>query len=208
MGHELLSILSLLEQISTVKAISRSPLGKIPPHIDNIILNFENLEKHQEALKAQVFICCLGTTIKKSGSKRAFRQVDYDFVMNFARLAEKVGAQKLLVISALGADPDSRIFYNRVKGEMERDLKKMNIAQIEIFRPSLILGERKEKRAGEEWAQRLSPYLNVLLAGSLKKYRGIKATTIAKAMAIATLNFHPGIHVYESDQIQYIADQK
>lgn len=207
-GHELLLILSYLEQIKTVKAISRSPLGKIPQHIDNIILNFENLDQHAELLKAPIFICCLGTTIKKAKTQEAFRQVDYEFVMNFARLAEKVGAQKLLVISAMGADAESRIFYNKVKGEVEKELRTLKIPQIEIFRPSLILGSRKEHRAGEKWAQRLSPYLNHVLIGPLRKYRAIQATDIAKAMAIATLNFHPGFYIYQSDQIQHIADQK
>lgn len=205
-GHELLLILAQLEQFTTVKAVSRSPLGKIPLHVDNIIINFEQLEKYSEQLEASIFVCCLGTTIKKAGSKNAFKHVDYDYVLNFARVAEKVGAQKLIVISAMGADPHSRIFYNRIKGEMEQDLKKLNIPQVEIFRPSLILGQRKEHRTGEAWGQRLSPYLNPLLMGPLKKYRAIEAKTIARAMAIASLNFQPGFHVYESDQIDFIAN--
>lgn len=207
-GHELLLLFSLLEQIATVKAVTRSPMGKIPPHTDNIILNFDKLQDHAEALKAQVYICCLGSTIKKAGSQEAFRKVDYDYVVNFAKVAEQNKAQKLLVISAMGANANSGVFYNRVKGEMEKSLRELNIPQIEIFRPSLILGDRKEHRAGEDIAQHLSPYLNPLLVGPLKKYRAIKAIDIAKAMAIATLNFQPGFHIYESDQIQYIADQK
>jgi uncharacterized protein YbjT (DUF2867 family) len=150
----------------------------------------------------------LGTTIKKAGSQEAFRKVDYDYVVNFAKVAEQVGAQKLLVISALGADSQSSIFYNRVKGEMEDTLRGLKIPQIEIFQPSLILGDRKEVRRGEELMQKISPVLNALLVGPLKKYRAISATDIARAMAIATLNFHPGFHVYQSDHIQRIADQK
>lgn len=206
-GHELLLLLSHLEQVQTVKALSRSPLGKIPPHIDNLILNFDNIENYKEALKASVFICCLGTTIKKAKSQEAFRKVDYEYVQRFAQIAADVGAQKLIVISAMGADETSKVFYNRVKGEMEKSLRSLSIPQIEIFRPSLILGERKEKRTGEEWAQRLSPYLNSVLVGPFKKYRAIKATDIAKAIAVATLNFNPGFYLYESDEIQKIADQ-
>lgn len=207
-GHELLLILSVLDEVKSLKVVSRSPLGKIPPHVDNIILNFTTLDAHADLLKADVFVCCLGTTIKKAKSREAFREVDYELVMNFARLAEKCQAKKFLVISAMGADPQSNIFYNRVKGEMERDLRLLKIPQIEIFRPSLILGERKEQRTAEIWAQRMSPYFNRILVGPLQKYRAIKATDIAKAMAIAILNFQPGIHVYESDQIQFIANQK
>ncbi|MEK2644741.1 oxidoreductase [Bdellovibrio sp. BCCA] len=207
-GHELLLILAHLEQVTKVKAISRSPMGKIPPHTENIILNFDKLKDHPDALKAQIFICCLGTTIKKAGSQEAFRKVDYKYVLEFAKLAEQVKAQKFIVISAMGADANSSVFYNRVKGEMEKSLRELKIPQIEIFRPSLILGERKEQRSGEGVAQKLSSYINPLLVGPLRKYRAIKATDIAKAMAIAALNFQPGFHIYQSDQIQHIADQK
>lgn len=207
-GHELFLILSILDEIKSLKVVTRSPMGKVPPGTENILLNFDKMKDYAEELKASVYICCLGTTIKKAGSQEAFRKVDHDYVLEFARIAEKNKAQKFLVISAMGADPQSSVFYNRVKGEMEKTLKDMDIPQIEVFRPSLILGDRKEKRAGEEWAQKLSPYINPLLGGFLKKYRAIKATDIAKAMAIATLNFQPGFHIYESDQIQHIADQK
>ncbi|MFV8259757.1 oxidoreductase [Bdellovibrio bacteriovorus] len=207
-GHELLLLLAHLDEVSSIKAVSRSPMGRIPPHVENIILNFDSLDQRKDLLKAGVFICCLGTTIKKAGSQEAFRKVDYEYVVSFAKVAEACGAQKLLVISAMGADAESGIFYNRVKGEMENELRKLKIPQIEIFRPSLILGERKESRTGEDIAQKLSPILNKLMVGPLKKYRAIKANTIARAMAIATLNFHPGFHVYKSDHIQRIADQK
>ena len=207
-GHELLLLLAHLDEVRSIKAVSRSPMGRIPPHVENIILDFDSLKQRQDVLKAGVFICCLGTTIKKAGSQEAFRKVDYSYVVNFAKVAEACAAQKLLVISAMGADAESKIFYNRVKGEMENELRKLKIPQIEVFRPSLILGERKESRPGEDIAQKLSPVLNKLMVGPLKKYRAIKANDIARAMAIATLNFHPGFHVYKSDHIQRIADQK
>jgi len=192
--------------VRRVKAVTRAPLKNLPPKTDNIILDFGKMDQHFEALKASVFICCLGSTIKKAGSKEAFYKVDHDYVMTFARLAEKAQAQKLLIISAMGADAKSRFFYNRVKGEMERDLRSLQIPQIEIFRPSLILGERKEARAGEALGQKLSPMMNALMIGSLKKYRAITAIDIAKAMSIAVFNFHPGHFIYESDEIQRIAD--
>ena len=205
-GHELLLILSQLEQISRIKAVSRAPLGRLHTKAENFILDFNKMEDHGTALKAPVFVCCLGTTIAKAGSQEAFRAVDYDYVMKFARIAEQCQAEKFLVISAMGADPQSNIFYNRVKGEMERDLRALKIPQIEIFRPSLILGERKEHRKGEDIAKLLSPFINPLLFGPFKKYRAIEATDIAKAMAIAILNFNKGLFIYESDEIQNICD--
>lgn len=206
-GGELLSILSSIQEVSRVKAVTRRPLGKVPARTENIILDLDSLANHAEALKAPVFVCCLGTTIKQAGSQEAFRKVDYQYVIEFAKLAEKSGAQKFLVVSAMGANAESSIFYNKVKGEMERDLKKLHIPQIEIFRPSLILGNRKEKRTAEELFQKLNPVMNFILQGPLKKYRGIEASDIAKAMTIAILSFQPGFHVYESDQIQHIVDE-
>lgn len=205
-GHDLLMIIAHLDQISKVKAISRSPLGKIPNKVDNLILDFEGLESKAEALRAGIFICCLGSTIKKAGSQEAFRRVDHDYVVKFAKIAESVKARKFLVVSAMGADSESKVFYNRVKGEMEEALYDLDIPQIEVFRPSLILGQRKEERAGEQIAQKVAPFINPLMIGPLKKYRAIQANDIAKAMAIATVNFAEGRFIYESDEIQAIAD--
>lgn len=205
-GHELLLLLAHIEHVSNIKAISRNPMGKLPPKVENLVFNMDFMSEHSAAMKADVFICCLGTTIKKAGSQEAFSKVDHDYVIEFGRIAEKSKAKKLIVISAMGADSESKIFYNRIKGEMEEALYDLDIPQIEIFRPSLILGERKEKRRGEDFAKVLSPLVNPLLVGPLKKYRAIKAEIIARAMAVATFNFHEGRYVYESDEIQNIAD--
>ncbi|WII73949.1 oxidoreductase [Bdellovibrio sp. 22V] len=207
-GSELLQIIGLLGEISSIKAVSRSALGKLPKDTENIVMNLDQLKDRKDLLKADVFVCCLGSTIKKAGSQEAFRKVDYDYVVEFAKVAEAVGAQKLLVVSAMGANKESSIFYNRVKGEMESALRELKIPQIEIFRPSLILGERKEHRAGEKFAQKITPVMNAILRGPLKKYRPIAAKDIARAMAIAMLNFQPGFHIYESDQIDHIAHQR
>jgi uncharacterized protein YbjT (DUF2867 family) len=206
-GGELLKILSQIPEIKNIKAITRRPLGKVPPRTDNIVMELDAMESKAEALKSDIFVCCLGTTIKQAGSQEAFRKVDYEYVINFARIAEKVGAKKFLVVSAIGADANSSIFYNKTKGEMERDLKKLNIPQIEIFQPSLILGAREKVRPAEDLFQKISPVMNKLLIGPMKKYRGIKATDIAKAMTIAILDFHPGAHTYMSDKIQNIVDE-
>lgn len=205
-GQELLALLEKIDMVKEVKALSRRPIGKLPAKTENFIVNFDQLLAQKTALKAQVFICCLGSTIKQAGSEEAFRKVDYDFVVNFAKLAESVGADKFLVVSAMGANSKSSYFYNRVKGEMEETLYKLNIPQIEIFRPSLILGERKHKRPGENFGKMLSPLLKPLLVGPLKKYRAIKASDIAKALALAAVSFEAGRYCYESDELQSMAD--
>ncbi|WP_413584847.1 NAD(P)H-binding protein [Bdellovibrio sp. HCB274] len=205
-GNELLLLLANIEHVGHVTVLSRKPLGRFPAKIENIVLDFDKLANYSASLKAHTFVCCLGTTIKVAGSQEAFRKVDYDYVMEFAKVAEKAKAQKFIVISAMGANAESSIFYNRVKGEMERDLRSLSIPQIEIFRPSLLLGHRKEQRSGEGLAQKLSPLMNALMIGPLKKYKAIAATDVAKAMALSILNFNAGQFIYESDEIQRMSD--
>lgn len=205
-GSELLNILSNVESVQKIVAISRSPLGRIPARAENIIVNFDHLEKYTKSFQAHVFICCLGTTLKQAGSKKNFETVDFDYCLSFAKIAQEVGAQKLLLITAMGSDPHSLFYYSRIKGRLENEVRRLNIPQIEIFRPSLILGNRKTKRPLEDFAQKLSPIFDVVLRGPLKKYRSIKAENIAKAMAVASLNFNPGLYIYDSLEIQRIAD--
>jgi uncharacterized protein YbjT (DUF2867 family) len=205
-GNELLLLLASVEHVGHVTVLTRKPLGRFPAKIENIVLDFDKLATSASSLKAHTFVCCLGTTIKVAGSQEAFRKVDYDYVIEFAKIAEKAKAQKFLVISAMGANAESSVFYNRVKGEMERDLRKLNIPQIEIFRPSLLLGERKEHRTGEVIAKKLSPLMNAVMMGPLKKYKAIAAKDVAKAMALAALNFNEGQFIYESDEIQRMSD--
>lgn len=207
MGGEVLLQLAHSGRVSKIKAVTRSSLKNISSNkTQNIVADFEGLEKYQEALKADVFICCLGTTIKKAGSQAAFRKVDYEYVLKFAKIAEAVKASKFLVVSAMGANPKSAVFYNRVKGEMEEALSQLDIPQVEIFRPSLLLGERKESRFGEGLAQKLNPIINVILSGPLKKYRAIEAVDVAKAICRCALTFKAGRFTYESNQIQEFAN--
>lgn len=206
-GRQLTQILEHLPELNKIKVFSRSPLGKMSAHVENYVINFDNLEKYEDALKADIFICCLGTTIKKAGSQEEFRKVDFQYPLTFAKIAEKTGAKKLLVITAMGADSDSSVFYNRTKGELEDRLRELKISQVEIFRPSLILGERKESRTGEDIAKKIFSLLKPIFPRFLNKIRPIESADIAKAMAIATLDFREGFYIYPSEKIQRIADQ-
>ncbi|MBM7061382.1 oxidoreductase [Pseudomonas sp. UL073] len=138
---------------------------------------------------------CLGTTIKQAGSQEAFRAVDHDLVLAFARRARELGARHFLVISALGADAKSAVFYNRVKGELEASLRAMDWPQLTIARPSLLLGERRETRLGEQLAAPLAR----LIPG---KYRGIAACTLARALWRLALEEDNGVRVVESDELR------
>ncbi len=199
-GKEVLSILNSDSNIEKIITLTRNPIAPKTKE-ENLNPDFLTLNFLRNTIKADVFICCLGTTIKKAKSKEEFRKVDYDYVVNFAKLAETVGAKKLIVVSSMGADADSRIFYNHVKGIMEKSVAQMNITSIDILRPSLLLGSRKEFRLGEAVAKVTAPAFKFLLIGPLKKYRPIAAKDVAQAIVLRTFNQERGLNILESDQI-------
>ena len=153
-------------------------------------------------------ICCLGTTIKAAGSQAAFRAVDFDAVLAFARAAKVAGASRLAVVSAMGAQPRSALFYNRVKGEMEQALIALDLPRLVIARPSLLLGERtslgQASRPGEALAQRLMPRIAKLLPRTL---RPIRADAVALAMIAALAADGPLVSRLSSADLQALADQ-
>ena len=144
--------------------------------------------------------CCLGTTIKKAGSQEAFRAVDHDAVLAFAKAARKAGARRFLLVSALGADKDSRIFYNRVKGEAEEDLKSVGFESLILLRPSLLLGDRAESRPGERAAIVATKLLGPLLRPFAS--RPIEASTVARAMLNLAKTAAGGTRVALSGELQ------
>jgi uncharacterized protein YbjT (DUF2867 family) len=148
----------------------------------------------------------LGTTIKVAGSQAAFRQVDFDFVVNTARAARAAGATRLAVVSALGADPTSRIFYNRVKGEMEIAVMQIGFDSVVIAQPSMLLGDRaalgQPPRSGELWAARLLGPVGWLMP---RDVRPIPAAAVASALVAAMIDARPGVRVLKSGAMQEYA---
>lgn len=148
--------------------------------------------------------CCLGTTIRVAGSREAFRRVDHDYPLAMANHAKSAGANAFLMISALGADPGSRVFYSRVKGETERDVMAAGIARTIFLRPSILLGPRRENRPGERLGIFFGRLVAPLLAGPWKKYRPVHADTVAAAMVYAANRDLPSGPI-ESDRIAELA---
>lgn len=128
------------------------------------------------------FFCCLGTTMAKAGSQEAFRKVDHNYIVEFAKMAQKCKAEQLLVVSALGADRNSEIFYNRIKGETENDVQEHFSGKLHFMRPSLLLGHRNELRITEKFGVMLAPLISFAMIGSLAKYKPIEASHVAQAM--------------------------
>jgi uncharacterized protein YbjT (DUF2867 family) len=167
-----------------------------------VTADFAALEKLPEPLRGDDAFCCLGTTRRQAGSPAAFRAVDQGAVLAFAWAARRGGAQRFFTVSSLGADAHSRVFYNRVKGETEEALRVLDFGTLAIFRPSLLLGPRREFRPGEKILAGLMWLAEPLLLGGLRKYRAIPAATVARAMRRCS-HGKPGqgVLVYESDEI-------
>ncbi|ANI62654.1 oxidoreductase [Pseudomonas sp. CT11-2] len=192
-GEHLLDRLLNEPTIARVLAPSRRPLAE-HPHLENPVGD-PTVFLPQLNGRVDVAYCCLGTTIKQAGSEEAFRAVDLDMVVAFAKRAREMGARHLIVISALGADRRSPIFYNRVKGEMEHALRAQNWPQLTICRPSLLLGDRAEPRL----AERVAGPLSKLIPG---KYHGIEACQLARAMWRLALEEQDGVRIVESDELR------
>lgn len=182
---------------SNVKVLVRKSLNWQHPRLQEIQFDFD----HPNGLVTQSddIFCCLGTTIKKAGSKEAFRKVDYQYPVDIARLGLVNGAQQFAIVTATGADATSSIFYNRVKGEVERDLTNLNYPTLLIFRPSLLLGNRSENRLGERIAAGVMRVFNPIIPD---KYKGIDAAKVANAMLTTMQQGLTGKHVFESDTLQ------
>ncbi len=192
-GEHLLDRLLSEPTVSRVLAPTRRPLAA-HPHLENPVGDLATLLPTLSG-EVDTTFCCLGTTIKQAGSQEAFRAVDHDLVLAFARRARELGARHLVVISALGANPQSSVFYNRVKGETEEALKAMGWPQLTIARPSLLLGTRHDFRLGERLA---APLLRWLPG----KYRGIDACALARALWRLALEEQDGIRVIESSDLR------
>ncbi len=170
------------DRYDSIKLISRSKLEGLPPKVTQYIGDLLQLDQFKSDFTADEVYCCIGTTTSKTPDKDLYRQIDYGIPVAAARLAKAQQIPKFLVISAMGADEESRIFYNRTKGEMEADVLKQDVRHTYIFRPALIGGDRDEKRTMEQLGLRFFELIQPLLVGPLKKYQIIEAETIARAM--------------------------
>lgn len=204
-GQALLQRLLQDDAYATVYVLSRRPVKEEHPKLKQILIeDFDRLAEMAEMPQVQDIFCCLGTTMKKAGSKEAFRKVDYTYPFELAKLAAMNGASQYLLVSALGAKANSLFFYNRVKGEVEEAISKVSqFRAVHIFRPSLLLGEREENRAGEGFAQKLSEWLKPLMRGPFKKFRPIEGNAVAEAMQkLAHQQTIRGVHIHESEEIK------
>jgi uncharacterized protein YbjT (DUF2867 family) len=187
-----------------VTALSRRPLDRSSPTLANRLVSLDELAA-EAAEPADHAFCALGTTIRTAGSQEGFRRVDLGMVASFATFARRCGVSTFVLVSSVGADPASRNFYLRVKGEAEQAVSSVGFEAVHVLRPGLLLGGRSEHRAGEAVAQRLVPWLSPVLQGPLRRYRAIPAATVGRAMAGAALGRDTGVHILHFDDIEAAA---
>lgn len=197
-GGELIEQLLKSDRYGIVKAITRRALGRSDPKLKPLSINFRDLEKYQDELRADDIYCCLGTTMAKAGTKEKFREVDFEFPVALARSCHTAGAKQFLLVSALGANKGSSLFYNRVKGDAEEAILNIDYECVHVFRPSLLLGSRKEHRAAEDAAKFFYRIFGFLMPD---KYKAIEARKVAWAMQHFASLDKKGRFVHESKDI-------
>jgi uncharacterized protein YbjT (DUF2867 family) len=206
--------------VSKVTVITRRPmenkdLGSASEKSKLIVMvaSFDDLDKSLEQVDADVVFCTLGTTIKVAKTREAFRKVDYEYPLALARFAERTNASVFSVVTAMGASSNSKIFYSRVKGELQDAIARLSIPTVQVFQPSLLLGERNQVRPGESFGALISKGLQFAMVGPMRKYRPIKGEDVALAMSRAasqaiqmnTASKSTMMHYYPSDKIADLA---
>lgn len=184
-------------RVAHVIAPTRRPLPAHPKLL-NPVVDFEALPGDAAWWRVDAVACALGTTIRDAGSQAAFHRVDHDYPLAVARLAHAHGARAFALVSALGADPASRVFYSRTKGELEQALEGIGFDSLTLLRPGLLGGDRAQHRAGERWAQRILGALGPVLP---RRYRVVPPERVASALVDAALDARPGRHVVPSEQL-------
>ncbi len=207
-GSHLLDELLKSESYEEVVVITRRPIPE-RAKLKQVVLDDLDAMAADQSLFTNVndVFCCLGTTIKRAGSQERFRKVDYEYPVLAAQLAKEAGCDRYLIVTAMGANASSRIFYSRVKGEAEQAIRELKLPAVAIIRPSLLVGKRQELRFGEAVAYWLSKPLEFMMRGSLLKVRPIHARTVAHVMHRVAQMYLPGTHVYENDQLHKLGGQ-
>ncbi len=203
-GSHLLKLLLEDETFSKVVVFTRRETGIKHPKLEEHIIDLLQLDNYKELFKGDVVFCCIGTTKAKTPNKKAYKAIDYGIPVTAAKLAKQNNIDNYLVISAMGASETSKVFYNKLKGEMEREVLAQKIAHTYLLQPSLIVGERSEKRGGEKFAEVIMRTFGFLIP---EKYKMIQGKTIAKAMVeIAKNGYDKG--VITSGELQELGKTK
>jgi uncharacterized protein YbjT (DUF2867 family) len=198
-GQQLLQLLIESPLYEKVIAITRQDLPTHPKLVQ-VKIEFGQITENTALIKADDVFCCLGTTMAKAGSKEKFRQVDFYYPYLLAKTTKTLGAHQYLIITALGANKSSSIFYNEVKGEVEEAVSAVGFDTVHILRPSLLVGHSLEKRSGEDAANVFYRIFGFLIP---QKYKAISSLKVAKAMLHFAAQNKKGTFIHESGELQH-----
>lgn len=204
-GNELLDILLQSSEYQEVLVIVRKELPVDNAKLVQLVIDFDDLDKHTEAITGHAVFCCLGTTKAKTPDEAVYRKIDHDYPVKLAQIAHQNKMKQYHLVSAIGANVNSSVFYTRLKGETERDIEQVGLTALHIYQPSFLEGRKKGERAMEGFITTLLKILNPLLIGGLKKYRSIKGETVAMAMYKQSLKNEVGVFIHPSDKINLLA---
>jgi len=207
-GNVLIQELLQSAEYEKTIAVTRKKLSVDNPQMEQVLLpDYSKLADLKGLLSAKTWYCCIGTTIKTAGSREAFRDVDFEIPRKIAELAETLSIPEMVVISSMGANAASSNFYLRTKGEMEQKVRENYSGNLKFVRPSLLMGDRNEFRSGEKVAVVFMKIFGWAFIGPLRKYRGISAGDVARAMI--KISRLPALKLtYESDELLNIAQKK
>lgn len=206
-GSHCISLLLEDDNYSQIIAATRKPLLVNNNKLTTLVIDFNDMESELATLEVDDVFCCLGTTMKKAGSKQAFNYADFELPVRAAKWAKQNNVAQYLIVTAMAANPNSLFFYNRVKGNVQTSLQQINLPALHILQPALLLGKREEKRPLERIGKNIATPLSFLLLGPLKKYRPIKGESVANAMIYIGKQNQRGTYVYPSHEIQKISDR-
>jgi uncharacterized protein YbjT (DUF2867 family) len=191
-GSQLLDILLAGGDYDEVLIIVRKKLNIAHTKLTQLVIDFDALADHSSSISGDVIFSCLGTTKSKTPDTGTYYKIDHDYPLQLAKMALQNGIKQFHLVSAVGANPDSKTFYIRMKGETERDISALDLPSVFIYEPSMLTGRNKEKRFVEMFFEGLFTFINPLLNGKWKKYRSVSGATVAKAMYDQSLKNEPG----------------
>lgn len=203
-GSNLVKFLLESSQYAKVLVLVRKELPLQHKKLAQLVINFDELDKHTEAIKGHAVFSCLGTTKAQTPDKKQYRKIDHDYPLLLAQIAKQNGVEQFHVVSSIGANKNSSTFYLKLKGELEDGLKKLRLKALHIYQPSMLMGVRNRNHWAEKLATGLFKVIDPLLIGGLKKYRSIKGSTVAHAMFKKSLESATGTFIYTSNKIHTI----
>jgi uncharacterized protein YbjT (DUF2867 family) len=203
-GKHLLGLLQQDSRFSPVRILVRRPIATTDPKTEMKLVAFDDQESFRLGIEASdIVFCAIGTTQQKvKGDKQAYRKIDFDIAVNAARYCKETGCPHFILVSSVGANAASKNFYLQLKGQIEAAIESFGLPAVSIFRPSMLLGERAERRTGERFGQVAMRFFSFAIP---PKYKAVEASDVAAAMVVAARESKPGFHVYEYADIRRLA---